>query len=101
MDTTHGHNWRLTAIDSTTTYRGGISPTFVATWTAALTAGRTALLTGDLDTLAVIIDDQLEAFYDPGRVDPRALDPATVTADLVEIHQSITAAALADELAAG
>jgi len=37
----------------------------------------------------------------PARDEHGALDPADVTADLVEIHQNATAAALADRLVAG
>jgi hypothetical protein len=57
-------------------------------------------LAGALATLAVVVDGELEALYDPGD-DRGGLDPAAVTADLVEIHQDMTAHVIAGKLTAG
>ncbi|MGH7745755.1 MAG: hypothetical protein ACREQ5_13350, partial [Candidatus Dormibacteria bacterium] len=71
-----------------------------AAYTAALHAGRTALLRGELDTLAVIINDQCEALYTPARDHHGHLDPAQLTAALIDLHQAATAGELADQLTA-
>lgn len=92
-------SWR--AIGNSSTYRAGAAGTHTDVWTQALAAARAALLAGELDTLAVTVDDdQPTALYDPGRDEPGELDPADVTADLVEIHQNATAGELADQLIA-
>lgn len=65
-------------------------------------ASPATLLAGDLDTLAVTVDDQHpSALYTPGRDEHGALDPAQVTAALVEIHQAVTAGDLADQVTGG
>jgi hypothetical protein len=95
-------HWAITAIGDPGAHRAGTAATHTDAWTQALAAGRAALLAGELDTLAVTVDDdQPTAFYDPGRDNHGDLDPADVTADLVEIHQTGTAGELADQLIAG
>jgi hypothetical protein len=103
MNTTApAHYWSITAIGGSDAHRVGTADTHTDAWTHALAAGRTALLAGQLDTLAVTVDDdQPTAFYSPGRDEHGDLDPAEVTADLVEIHQTGTAGELADQLIAG
>jgi hypothetical protein len=68
-------------------------------WSQAL-AGRAALVAGDLDTLAATIDDDplCSVLYSPARHDHGALDPAEVTAALLEIHQIATIGDLTDML---
>jgi hypothetical protein len=93
MNTANAHRWAITNI-------GG--ETHPEAWTRALAAGRAALLAGELDTLAITVDDEdPAALYSPARDERGALDPADVTAVLVEIHQNATAAMLADRLVAG
>jgi hypothetical protein len=60
--TASAYDWAITAItaisgQSTTPYRAGRATSHAAAWTAALRAGRTALLAGELDSLALTIDD--------------------------------------------
>jgi hypothetical protein len=57
---------------------------------AALAAARAALLAGDLDTLAISINGNLEALLDPARGYAGTLDVEDVNAALVEIYQSAT-----------
>jgi hypothetical protein len=103
MNTTApAHRWSISAIGDPGAHRAGIAATHSDAWTQALAAGRAALLAGELKTLAVTVDDdQPIAFYSPGRDERGELDPAEVTADLVEIHQTGTASELADQLIAG
>jgi hypothetical protein len=98
------HHWGITSISGTGTasHRAGTATSRTEAWTQALAAGRAALLAGELATLAVTVDDDVPtAHYAPGRDEDGALDPAQVTAALVEIHQAVTAGDLADQLAAG
>lgn len=96
------HHWTITAIGGTGQHRSGTAGVYADAWTQALAAGRTALLAGELDTLAVTVDDdQPAAFYNPARDEHGTLDPADVTADLVEMQQRATAGELADQLVAG
>jgi hypothetical protein len=60
------------------------------TWMAALTTGRAALSSGDLDTFAIHIDGQREVLLNPGRDAQGQSDLADVTAELVRISQSAT-----------
>lgn len=101
-DTTTAYRWAIAALDAAEQpYSTGTGADHTDAWTHALTAGRTALLTGALDTLAVTIDDHREAVYDPGRDEHGDLDPARVTAALVDLHQAVTSGDLATRLAAG
>lgn len=96
------HAWKITAIGSADRpHATGSALDRTEAWTQALTAGRTALLTGALDTLAVTIDGHREAIYDPGRDEHGTLDPAQVTAALVDLHQAVTSGDLATRIAAG
>jgi hypothetical protein len=104
MTTTHSHPWTITSISGigTPAHRAGTAPTHTEAWTHALAAGRAALLAAEVDTLAVTVDDEVPtALYTPGRDELGALDPAQVTAALVEIHQAVTAGELAAQLAGG
>jgi hypothetical protein len=53
--TTAPVSWTITAVGSDTVTAAAHAPDHTAAWTDALRAARTALLTGDLDTLAVTI----------------------------------------------
>jgi hypothetical protein len=103
MNTTaQAHPWSVAAIGDSSPHSAGTAATHTHAWTQALAAGRVALLAGELDTLAVTVDDdQPTTFYSPGRDEHGDLDPADITTDLVEIHQNATAGELADQLAAG
>lgn len=90
------YRWAISAIGSTAPLRTGVAATLTDTWTAALHAGRAALLAGDLPDLAVHVADQLEALLHPGRDRAGALNPAEVTARLVEIHQGATGHLITD-----
>jgi hypothetical protein len=90
MPTDQQHSWRIAGICDSTTYRVGVAASLREAWTAALAAGRTALLSGQLDDLAASIDGELEALHSPGRNRAGELDPAELTADLVETFQSAT-----------
>ncbi|MPZ64539.1 MAG: hypothetical protein GEU83_03140 [Pseudonocardiaceae bacterium] len=101
--TTDTHRWAVTTIAAAGTdhplYHAGTSATRTEAWTQALAAGRAALLNGDLDTLAIGVDDEHpSALYTPARDTHGGLDAAQVTAALVEIHQAVTAVDLADQL---
>jgi hypothetical protein len=77
------------------------SGSHAAAWTAALRAGRTALLAGELDSLAVTIDDHhCGALYTPARDLHGCIDPDQLTATLIDLHQAATAGELADQLVA-
>jgi len=102
MNTANAHRWAIKNIGDPGQHRAGVAATHSDAWVQALAAGRAALLGGDLDTLAVIVDDEdPAALYSPARDEHGVLDAADVTADLVEIHQNATAAVLADRLVAG
>ncbi|MGQ0480976.1 MAG: hypothetical protein ACT4O0_08115 [Pseudonocardia sp.] len=100
MDTTSDYRWSIANIGSTTAHRSGSAANLTQAWTAALTAGRTGLLSGELDTLAVSVNGELEALHTPGFRADGSLDPGALTADLVEIHQGATEHKLAEQLAA-
>lgn len=97
------HHWAITTIGTgTPAHRTGSAATHTDAWTHALATGQAALLAGELATLAVTVDDtHPRVLYDPARDDNGALDPAQVTAALVELHQAVTAADLAHQLATG
>lgn len=104
--TANRHYWAITTITAaggdTPAHRAGAAATHTEAWTHALAAGRTALLAGELATLAVTVDDQHpSALYDPGHDEHGNLDSAKVTAALVEIHQAVTASDLTEQLATG
>ncbi|MQA12810.1 MAG: hypothetical protein GEV09_01185 [Pseudonocardiaceae bacterium] len=103
--TTQRHRWAVTTITEpgaqTTAHRAGTTATRTEAWTHALAAGRAALLAGELDTLAITVDDDhASALYTPARDTGGALATAQITAALVEIHQAVTAGDLADQLTA-
>ena len=100
MDSLNEHRWAITSIGDTTIYRSDPAPTRGQAWLAALAAGRAALLSGGLATLAISVDGQLEALLDPGREAAGALYAAAVTAELLEIYQSATADELLERLVA-
>lgn len=93
MTTTTEHRWTIAAIGAAAgPYRAGTADTRWGAWIAALTAGRTALLTGTLEDLAIAVDeDKPTAFYSPAVYEGGHLDEAAVTTDLVELHQVGTA----------
>lgn len=101
-DMTHSHEvcWSISGIDQRTDYRSGATANLSQAWLAALSAGRAALLAGRLPNLAVYINGELEAMLSPGRNHTGQLDPAEITAALVEIHQGATAGELIDQLTA-
>jgi hypothetical protein len=101
MDFSNNNCWTITSIASTTVYRGDVAATLPTAWLAALAAGRAALLSGDLATLAISVNGQLEALLDPGRDAAGELDPAAVTDDLLEIYQSATGDEIIERLVAG
>jgi hypothetical protein len=78
----------------------GTSGDLSAAWLAALAASRAALLSGHLATVAVYLGGELEALYEPARDSQGAPDAATITADLVDMYQSATAPAVADQMIA-
>lgn len=91
--------WIITAIGSTTAVASAHAADHTAAWTAALRAARSALLTGELDTLAVTIgDDHCGALYTPARDDHGHVNPHQLTATLIDLHQAATAGELADQL---
>ncbi|MGH3779902.1 MAG: hypothetical protein ACRDRO_04525 [Pseudonocardiaceae bacterium] len=96
MTTTGPVSWAITAIGSDTAVTSAEAADHTAAWTAALRAARTALLTGQLDTLAVTIgDNHCGALYSPARDQHGRLDPTTLTTGLVELHQAATAGEIA------
>jgi len=101
--TTNAHRWTITNIGGDPgQHRVGVAATHTAAWTQALAAGRAALLAGEIDTLAITVDDEYPtAFYTPGRDERGLLDPAQLTAALVDLHQAGTAAEIADQLVTG
>lgn len=92
------HRWSIAPVESDTTHREGAAATLPDAWIAALAAGRAALLAGDLNTLAISIDETLEVLLDPGRDDTGVLDSTVVTAELVQIYQSVTVDHVIDRL---
>jgi hypothetical protein len=89
--TMNRHTWTITAIGQSDRGASGDAAILSDAWLDALTAGRTALLAGELDTLAVAIDGELEARYTPGRDHAGALDPAEVTEILLRWYQDAIA----------
>jgi hypothetical protein len=101
--TASAYDWAITAISgqTTTPYRAGRATSHAAAWTAGVRAGRTALLAGELDSLAVTIDDHhCGALYTPARDLHGCIDPDQLTATLIDLHQAATAGELADQLVA-
>jgi len=101
--TRNTHRWTITNIGGDPgQHHAGVAATYTEAWTRALAAGRVALLAGEIDTLAVAVDDDRPTgFYTPGRDERGLLDPAQVTAALVDLHQAGAAAEIADQLIAG
>ena len=101
--TASAYSWAITAIGDQiiNPYRAGRASDHAAAWTAALRAGRTALLAGELDTLAVTVGDHhCDALYSPARDCHGRIDPDQLTVALVDLHQAATAVELADQLTA-
>lgn len=99
--TAPGYDWAITAISAQNAgpHRSGRATGHAAAWTAALRAGRAALLAGELDTLAVTIGDvPCCALYTPARDQHGRIDPDQLTAALLDLHQAATAADTADLL---
>lgn len=95
-----GYRWVVAPIGhDDEPHSSGRAGTHTAAWTAALAGGRAALLAGELDTLAVHLNGQLDATYDPGRDEHGQLDEAAVTRALVDLHQAATASDVADIIA--
>lgn len=103
VSTNHVHRWTIAAVEGGgPPHRSGTAASHAEAWLQALATGRAALLAGALESLAVAVgDDRPTALYSPARDERGALDPADVTADLVEIHQDVTAGEVADRLVAG
>jgi hypothetical protein len=98
---TRTYSWAIADIDGPA-HRSGTADSNAEAWMLALAAGRAALLAGDLDTLAVTVDDDIATvLYDPARDEHGKLDPADVTADLVETYQESIAGDVAVQLVAG
>jgi hypothetical protein len=97
--TTAPVSWTITAVGSDTVTAAAHAPDHTAAWTDALRAARTALLTGDLDTLAVTIgNNHCGALYTPARDHHGHIDPDQLTATLIDLHHAATADNLADQL---
>ncbi len=89
-------SWTIAAIGSDTVTDSAQAADHTTAWTAALRAARAALLTGDLDTLAVTIgDNHGGALYCPARDEHGHIDPHALTASLVDLHQAATAGEIA------
>ncbi|MGH3847122.1 MAG: hypothetical protein ACRDS0_37735, partial [Pseudonocardiaceae bacterium] len=100
MTTTESIPWAITAIGSDTAVASAEAADHTTAWTAALRAARTALLTGDLDTIAVTIgENHGGALYSPARDQHGRVDPAALTAGLVDLYQAATASEIAHHLA--
>lgn len=81
-------------------HRTGSATSRAEAWIAALAAGRAALLAGELDDLAVAVDDALPlAHYHPAPDESGELNPYEVTAAMVEIYQSQTSGDVAARIA--
>lgn len=99
--TAPGYGWAITAIGAQNAdpRRSGRATGHAAAWTAALRAARTALLAGELDTLAVTIGDtHCCALYTPARDQHGRIDPDQLTAALLDLHQAAAAGKIADLL---
>lgn len=94
------HHWSIRAIGAGEDFAAGCANTWTDTWTAALRAARQALLAGELPDLQVAIDGRPDAVLSPGRDRAGVLDPAEVTAALVELHQGATVHLVTDLLTA-
>jgi hypothetical protein len=92
------HHWTISAIGADEAFAAGTADTWAGAWTGALRAARRGLLDGHLPDLQVAIDGRPEAVLSPGRDRSGALDPARVTAALVELHQGGTTHLIADQL---
>ncbi|MGH3764781.1 MAG: hypothetical protein ACRDTX_06480 [Pseudonocardiaceae bacterium] len=96
MTTTESIPWAITAIGSDTTVASAEAADHTTAWTAALRAARTALLTGDLDTIAVTIGENHHgALYNPTRDDHGRINLTALTVGLVDLHQAATAGEIA------
>jgi len=94
-------SWAITAIGSDTAVASADATDHTTAWTAALRAARTALLTGELDTVAVTIgEDHCGALYRPARDEHGRIDPTALTTGLLELHQAASAGELATQLTA-
>lgn len=101
MTTTFGYAWAITAIGPhhPIPHRSGRAASHAAAWTAALRAGRTALLHGELDTLSVTIGEHhCGAFYTPSRDKHGHINHEQLTAALTELHHTATAGDAADRI---
>jgi hypothetical protein len=97
--TTTPVSWTITAIGSDTVTAAAHAPDHTTAWTDALRAARTALLTGDLDTLTVTIgNNHCGAFYTPARDEHGRIIADQLTAALIDLHHAATAGELADQL---
>ncbi|MGH4010804.1 MAG: hypothetical protein ACRDTH_22040, partial [Pseudonocardiaceae bacterium] len=95
------YDWSITAIGTRNTdpHRSGRATGQAAAWTAALCAARTALLSGELDTVAVTIGDaHCCALYTPARDEHDHIDPDQLTAALLDLYQAATAGEIAELL---
>lgn len=92
--------WAITAIGSDTVVDSADAPDHTAAWTAALRAAHTALLTGELDTLAITINNHRDALYTPARDHHGRIEPDQLTAALIDLHHAATTSDLAHQLTA-
>lgn len=96
MTTIEPVSWVITAIGSDTAVASAEAADHTAAWTAALRAARAALLTGELNAIAVTIgDNHCGALYSPARDEHGRIDPTALTAGLVELHQAATVGEIA------
>lgn len=92
--------WAITAIGSDAVVDSAEAAGHTAAWTAALRAARAALLTGELDTLAITINNHRDALYTPARNHHGRIDPDQLTAALIDLHHAATTGDLAHQLTA-
>lgn len=62
---------------------------------------RGALLSGELDTLAVSVNGRLEALLDPGHDVAGVVDATAVTAELLDMYHGATADEVLERLLTG
>ena len=62
--------WSISGIDEPTDCRRGAAATLSQAWLAALSAGRAALLAGQLPNLAAYINLELKALLSPAAITP-------------------------------
>ena len=101
MDSLIAYRWSITSFENTTIYRSGVGLARPQAWLEALAAGRAALLSGELETLAVRVDGNLEALLDPGRDVAGVLDATAVTAELLHMYRSVTSDEVLERLVSG